>query len=99
MWSALEDPFEREAMFHINFIKIHPFEDANGRTRRIILVHNLIKNHLAPVIITEEEKQQYFDFIANDDYKGFADFLRQRSLEEEKIMNQLYEEKIDKKQR
>ncbi len=99
IWRDLEDVYEREAMFHINFIKIHPFEDGNGRTGRIILAHNLIKNNVAPVVIDEKEKQQYFDFITNDDYQGFAEFLRQRSLQEEKIISQLYEEKVDKKQK
>lgn len=99
MWSGLEDVFEREAMFHINFIKIHPFEDANGRTGRIILAHNLMKNNMAPVVITEDEKQKYFEFISKDDYRGFADFLRERSMQEEQIINQLYEEKVNKKQK
>lgn len=28
VWNLL-DPFLREAMFHINFMRIHPFEDEN----------------------------------------------------------------------
>jgi len=76
IWSELEDVFEREAMFHINFIKIHPFEDGNGRTGRILLANNLIKNNMAPVVITKEEKDEYFSYITNDDYQGFAKFLK-----------------------
>ncbi len=92
VWDEL-DIFEREAMFHINFLKIHPFEDGNGRTGRVLLAHNLLKNNLAPVIITKEEKQKYFDYVEKDDYRGFADFLKSRSLEETEIIKQLYEEK------
>ena len=99
LWNELEDPFEREAMFHINFIKIHPFENGNGRTGRILLNYSLIRNNLAPIIITKEEKQQYFDFVTNEDYRGFASFLKKRSLDEKQIINQLYEEKTQKKQK
>ena len=34
------DDFEREAMFHIRLLHIHPFEDGNGRIARIILTYN-----------------------------------------------------------
>lgn len=36
VWNLL-DPFLREAMFHINFMRIHPFEDGNKRCAKIIL--------------------------------------------------------------
>ncbi len=92
VWNDL-DIFEREAMFHINLLKIHPFEDGNGRTARIITALNFLKNNLAPTIITKEEKKRYFEYVENDDYQGFADFLKSRSLEETNVIKQLYNEK------
>ena len=54
--------FEREAIFHIRFERIHPFNDGNGRTGRIIMNYHLLKQHLAPVLITE---------VLSDDYKKY----------------------------
>ena len=41
-WTNL-DIFEREAKFNIEFLRIHPFEDGNGRTSRLILNYNMIR--------------------------------------------------------
>ncbi len=78
VWTDL-DPFLREAMFHINFMRIHPFEDGNKRSAKIILASNLLKSSCAPIIITEEDTEEYYSFINNLDYDGFAEFLKQRS--------------------
>lgn len=65
----------REAMFHVEFERIHPFEDGNGRTGRIILCKNLIANGMAPIIITPEMRNVYINFINNRDYNGLANFI------------------------
>ena len=66
---------KKEAMFHIRFERIHPFQDGNGRTGRIILNHNLIQNKLAPVLITGAMSQDYKDYINNNDVEGLTKFL------------------------
>lgn len=66
---------EREAKFHIEFERIHPFEDGNGRTGRIILNSNLIKNELAPILITPEMHDLYIEYIDNNDYKGLGNLI------------------------
>lgn len=66
---------EREAKFHIQFERIHPFEDGNGRTGRIILNRNLIANKLAPILITPEMHDIYIKCIAEYDYKTLGDFI------------------------
>ena len=67
--------FKKEAIFHIRFERIHPFQDGNGRTGRIILNHNLIQNKLAPVLITNVMSQDYKDYINNNDVDGLTKFL------------------------
>ena len=37
------DPYLREARFHIRFERIHPFEDGNGRTGRILVNRGLLQ--------------------------------------------------------
>lgn len=66
---------EREARFHIAFERLHPFIDGNGRTGRIILNRNLIKNGLPPILITEVMDSQYKQFITENDYKGFGQLI------------------------
>lgn len=65
----------REANFHIEFEHIHPFEDGNGRTGRIILCRNLIANNMAPIIITPQMRNTYIGFINEEDYEGLGNFI------------------------
>lgn len=58
-WSKL-DIFEREALFNIEFLRIHPFEDGNGRTSRLILNYNIIRQGHAPIIIPTNIREEYF---------------------------------------
>ena len=37
---ANRDIYEREALFHIGLMRIHPFEDGNKRTAKIIMNAN-----------------------------------------------------------
>ncbi len=66
---------EREAKYHIEFERIHPFEDGNGRTGRIILNANLIANELAPILITPEMHDMYIKCIDDNDYKTLGQYI------------------------
>ena len=55
--------FEREAKFHIIFERIHPFNDGNGRTGRILMNYNLLKQGIAPVLITNFMSRDYKKYI------------------------------------
>lgn len=67
--------FKREAMFHIRFERIHPFNDGNGRTGRIIMNHNLLRSGLAPVIIPGVMSDEYKKYIDDFDVEGFSKYL------------------------
>lgn len=94
VWNEL-DPFLRESMFHINFMRIYPFEDGNKRCAKIILASNLLKSFCAPIIITEEDTKEYYKYINNCDYEGFAEFLRQRSKLEMDTLVSLFKMKYN----
>lgn len=83
------DPFEREAKFHIGFIKIHPFEDGNGRTARLFLNYNLLIQGIAPVIITSDLEEYYYNYISNSDALGMANIFRIQSKREQEVYNLL----------
>ena len=67
--------FKKEAIFHIRFERIHPFNDGNGRTGRIIMNQHLLKAGLAPVIIPGIMSDDYKRYIDSVDIDGFAKYL------------------------
>ena len=45
--------------FHVEYEKIHPFQDGNGRTGRMILFRECMKNGIIPFVIRDENKDKY----------------------------------------
>lgn len=80
--SSCEDLFYRIAKFHIDYERIHPFIDGNGRTGRIILNSELIAKGYAPAVITTQLKSEYFNSIADYNVVGLATMLSKLSAEE-----------------
>ena len=80
------DIFDKIARYHIEFEKIHPFEDGNGRTGRLLLNYELLKNNVPPVVISKEDRIKYFEFLKNNDNAGLAKWLRNLSSEEKERM-------------
>ena len=64
--------FERATNLHMSLINIHPFSDGNGRTARLIMNYELIKNNYPPVLINESQKLSYYAMLeeinTNTDY-------------------------------
>lgn len=57
--------FYNLAKHHIEFEKIHPFIDGNGRTGRLILIYEMIYIGLLPVDIRYEERARYYAALAS----------------------------------
>lgn len=53
-------PLERAALVHIIFVGIHPFIDGNGRTSRLLLNLELMKNGYPPIVIRVENRLKYY---------------------------------------
>lgn len=80
-WSKL-GVFEREALFNIEFLRIHPFEDGNGRTSRLILNYNVIRQGHAPIIIPADIREKYFHARNIEDVKFISKLFEEESKKE-----------------
>ena len=61
---------------HIQFERIHPFSDGNGRTGRMVLNYSLLQQGFPPLIIEKETKSEYIEFLGNQDLEGFFRFAK-----------------------
>ena len=77
-----QDIFNKIAKYHIEFERIHPFEDGNGRTGRLLINYELLKHNLQPVVIAKEDRIKYFEFLRNNDSIGFSQWLRELSIKD-----------------
>lgn len=81
-----QEVFTKIAKYHIEFEQIHPFEDGNGRTGRLIINYELIKNNLPPVVINKEDRVRYFEFLRNNDITGLSEWFKELSIKEKERM-------------
>lgn len=78
--------------FHVQFERIHPFQDGNGRAGRLIMFKECLKYHIVPFIIEDDLKMFYYRGLkewnnekgyltdtcltAQDKYKAYLDYFR-----------------------
>jgi len=69
------NPILLASEFHYKFISIHPFDDGNGRTARIIMNFILMKYGFPPTIIKTEDKENYFAVLRLADAGNIEAFI------------------------
>ena len=85
---TLEDIIE----FHVQFERIHPFQDGNGRIGRLIMFKECLKHNIVPFIIEDKIKMFYYRGLkewnqekgyladtclsAQDTFKHYLDYFR-----------------------
>jgi Fic family protein len=87
-WKAFH-PVVRATLIHGEFVKIHPFIDGNGRTSRLLLNFELMKNGYPPIIIKNEERAKYYDVLdlahTSMNYEPFIKLISKLVIESEKL--------------
>ena len=68
-------PIERIARFHLEFEGIHPFIDGNGRTGRLIMNLELIRNGYPSINVKFTDRKKYYEAFDNYYRDGSADAM------------------------
>lgn len=73
-------PIIRACYLHGEFVKIHPFVDGNGRTSRLLLNFELVKNGYHSAVMKNESRTEYYDTLdkahTTYDYSIFIQIIK-----------------------
>ena len=64
------------AWLHHRFVQIHPFEDGNGRTARLLMSYVFARRAEPTPVITALEKPRYFDALQEADRGALRTFVQ-----------------------
>ena len=81
------NPIELAAWTHAEFVRIHPFEDGNGRTSRMIMNYQLLLSGFQAVDIKKEDRLSYYEnleaYAVQGDLQPFTEMIA--GLEEQRL--------------
>ena len=60
-------PVELAALFHYRYIRIHPFEDGNGRIARLMVNFILTRRNYPMVVVRSRKKSEYLEALHQTD--------------------------------
>ncbi|MCD7955592.1 MAG: Fic family protein [Lachnospiraceae bacterium] len=73
------------AEFHARYESIHPFQDGNGRTGRMILFRECLKNEICPVVIEDAKRSYYLEGLKEFREKKTVTKLKEFFAEEQEF--------------
>lgn len=60
-------PIELAALFHYRYIRIHPFEDGNGRESRLLMNFILLRHNYPMIVVRHKDKDRYLGALGKAD--------------------------------
>lgn len=85
--------FEKIAATHLEFERIHPFSDGNGRTGRLLINYELLRHDIPPIVIPKDERTRYFEMLSSNDQQSLSRFFKTLSVREYERLKQFGFEK------
>ncbi len=87
-WKERYHPIIVAALLHAEFVKVHPFIDGNGRTARLLMNFEAMKNGYPPIIIKTKQRHKYYDALDKGAMIGnYTDFVRMVAKQAEEMLD------------
>ena len=87
-WKEKYHPIVVASLLHAEFVKIHPFIDGNGRTARLLMNFEAMKNGYPPIIIKTEQRHSYYDALDKGAMTGdYTNFVKMVTKQAEEVLD------------
>ena len=92
------DAIELATWTHAEFVRIHPFIDGNGRTSRLIMNYQLMKNGFLPISIKAEDRLEYYNvldlYATTGDIRPFEKLIEELEMKRLDEINKIIEQQM-----
>ncbi len=65
--TAAMTPVELAALFHYRYVRIHPFEDGNGRMARLLANYILLRHRYPMIVVRHRKREDYLNALRDSD--------------------------------
>lgn len=88
---SLDDTLTTLMEKHIEFERIHPFSDGNGRTGRMLINYGLVLKKEPILVIERKNRDEYIQYEVNEDVPGLVKYAKNKLTNERERMLNFYQ--------